>query len=177
MYHLEMRQFPHNLNRFNLDEHQLRAIVDPWSREQFVELGERKWSPHQAKLTILEGPELALEQLSMGRGWRAAQRESEDVTERVLAAAKDAGATPAQAGSAATPASQASSTAAASDADAALMTDPLGLGVQLAALLGADAARLLATWRAVAARSPELAPSDSLALAEREIRTSDAQHG
>src|ERR1019366_5586588 len=56
----------------------------PWAREQWVEVGERKWNPHEAKLTILEGPKLETQQLSMGRGWRAAQRRSEDITERVL---------------------------------------------------------------------------------------------
>ena len=85
MYHIELRQFPHNTCRFNLTDVELRVIVEPWAREKVVEVGERKWSSHQAKLTILEGPELALQQLSMGRGWRNAERESEDVTERVLA--------------------------------------------------------------------------------------------
>jgi hypothetical protein len=40
----------------------------------------------------------------------------------------------------------------------------------LAGLLGAEAERLLAAWRAVAARTGGLAPSESLALAERELR-------
>ncbi|HEY2202174.1 MAG TPA: hypothetical protein VGH56_09800, partial [Solirubrobacteraceae bacterium] len=90
MYHIELRQFPHNTCRFNLTEQELRAVLEPWVREKFVEVGERKWSPHQAKLTILEGPRLEVQQLSMGRGWRAAQRQSEDVTERLLAQAKQA---------------------------------------------------------------------------------------
>jgi hypothetical protein len=73
MYHLELRQFPHNTCRFNLTEQELRAVLGPWAREKFVEVGERKWSPHQAKLTILEGPRLEVQQLAMGRGWRAAR--------------------------------------------------------------------------------------------------------
>ena len=57
MYHIELRQFPHNMCRFNLTEQELLATVTaPWAREQWIELGERKWSPHQAKLTVLEGP-------------------------------------------------------------------------------------------------------------------------
>jgi hypothetical protein len=51
--------------------------------------------------------------------------------------------------------------------------DPLALGVELAGLLGADPARLLAAWRGVAARSSGLAPSESLALAERELGRED----
>jgi hypothetical protein len=92
----------------------------------------------------------------MGRGWRAAQRESQDVTERVLAAARQAATVPAQPPAERPP-------------DAALPADPLVLGVQLAALLGDDPARLLAAWRAVVTRSSGLAPSESLALAEREV--------
>jgi hypothetical protein len=145
MYHLELRQFPHNTCRFNLTEQELRAVLEPWVREKFVEVGERKWSPHQAKLTILEGPRLEVQQLSMGRGWRAAQRQSEDVTERLLAQAKQADDATAGVGDAA-PAG--------------------GFAEQLLPLLGADPAALLQAWRLIAERRPELSPSESLALAE-----------
>jgi hypothetical protein len=161
MYHLELRQFPHNLCRFNLTERELRAVAMPWVREQVLELGERKWSPHQARLTVLEGPELPVTQLSMGRGWRAAQREGQDVTERVLEAAREASA--AAAGQSGVPPAQATPAATGG------VADPLALGVQLASLLGDDPAALLAAWRAVVARQPGLPPSESLALAEREL--------
>jgi hypothetical protein len=48
--------------------------------------------------------------------------------------------------------------------------DQLGIGVELAALLGPDATRLLAAWREVAARASGLSPSESLALAERQLQ-------
>src|SRR5436190_20890837 len=147
MYHLELRQFPHNLCRFNLTEAQIRAIAMPWVREERVDLGERKWSPHDAKITILEGPQLESGQLTMGRGWRAAQRQGVDVTERVLAAAKEA-ARP----QAATPVAQSGASATGAHAD------PLALGVQLASLLGEDPAMLLAAWRAAVAQHPDLPP-------------------
>jgi hypothetical protein len=154
MYHLELRQFPHNTCRFNLTEQELRAVVEPWAREKFVEVGERKWSPHQAKLTILEGPRLEVAQLSMGRGWRAAQRQSEDVTERLLAQAKQADGA-AGAGGASAPGS------------------PAPFAEQLLPLLGADPAALLQAWRLAAERRPELSPSESLALAESTLRSLD----
>jgi hypothetical protein len=154
MYHVELRQFPHNHSRFNLTEPELRALTLPWAREQVVEVGERKWSPQQAKLTILEGPQIPVEQLSMGRGWRTAQRDGEDVTERLLDEARRVVAAEAHAGGAAGPSG---------------LADPLALGVQLASLLGNDPARLLAAWRAAVAARPDLSPSESLALAEREI--------
>jgi hypothetical protein len=160
MYHLELRQFPHNTCRFNLIEQDLRAVVEPWVREQFVEVGERKWSPHQAKLTILEGPRLDVAQLSMGRGWRAAQRQSEDVTERLLAQAKQADGATARAGDA---------TATGSLAPAG------GFAEQLLSLLGVEPAALLHAWRLAAERRPELSPSESLALAESTLRSLDGR--
>jgi hypothetical protein len=90
MFHVELRQFPHNACAFNLTEAELSQIVEPWSREQWIELGERKWNPHQARLTVLEGPRLEVEELAMGRGWRNAQHQSEDVTDRVIARARGA---------------------------------------------------------------------------------------
>ncbi len=162
MYHVELRQFPHNMSRFNLTEAELRTIVEPWVRERMVEFGERKWNPQQAKITIFDGPRLPLEQLTMGRGWRAAERQSENVTDAVLAAARDA-LTAAARGTAPPSAAQPSV------ANGAL-ADPLALGVQLASLLGEDPAGLLAAWREVAARSTGLSPSESLALAERQLR-------
>ncbi|MCW3065102.1 MAG: hypothetical protein JWN32_2274, partial [Solirubrobacterales bacterium] len=97
---------------------------------------------------------LAVEELTMGRGWRTAERRGEDVTERMLAAAK-----------AAAPAQERPSPGSVAPG----IADPLALGVQLASLLGKDAGRLLDAWRAVVARSAGLSPSESLALAEREI--------
>ena len=163
MYHVELRQFPHNMSRFNLTEAELSTIVEPWVREQMVEFGERKWSPQQAKITIFEGPHMPLDQLTMGRGWRTAERESENVTDAVLAAAREAVA------AAPTPAPAAPPSAPTAAADGAL-ADPLALGVQLASLLGDDPAGLLAAWREVAARSTGLSPSESLALAERQTQ-------
>ncbi len=80
MYHLELRKFPHTVCRFNQGEQQLRAIVVPWVREEWIEEGERGWNMHEATLTVLEGPELSTGDLTMGRGWRNAQRKSKDVT-------------------------------------------------------------------------------------------------
>jgi hypothetical protein len=160
MYHVELRQFPHNLLRFNLDAADLGRIVWPWVHEKALELDERKWSPHQARLTILEGPHLALEELSMGRGWRTAERESTDVTERIL---EEARAAMAAEGAAPRPARPTA------PGEAGELLDPLALGVALASLLGPDPAGLLAAWREIVARAPGLSPSESLALAEREI--------
>ena len=84
-YHVQLRQFPHNHARFNIAPRELAAIAERWARGEWIELGERKWTPHQARLTILEGSPLPDSQLTMGRGWRHAERSGVDVTERVLA--------------------------------------------------------------------------------------------
>jgi hypothetical protein len=174
MYHLELRQFPHNFNHFNVDDQGLRAVLEPWVRNEPIELGERKWSPHQAKLKILEGPRLPLDELSMGRGWRAAEREGEDVTERVLDEARRAiasapGAPAPDVPPRAPETPPAERVARPVEPPADSLSDPLSLGVQLASLLGDDPAGLLAAWRAVAARASGLSPSETLALAERQL--------
>jgi hypothetical protein len=163
VYHIELRQFPHNMCRFNLTEQDLRAVLAPWVLEKPVELGERKWSSQQAKLTVLEGPHLELQSLSMGRGWRAAQRRSEDVTARVIAAMTQT--------LKAEPAVAAARAPGPSDSPASPVDDPLALGVQLASLLGDDPARLLAAWREASAEEPSVSPSEALARAEVSLRT------
>ncbi|HEX3452144.1 MAG TPA: hypothetical protein VHS26_02500, partial [Solirubrobacteraceae bacterium] len=81
MYHFELRKFPHTVSRFNQTEQQMLALAVPWTRAEWVEVGERKWNVNETKLTVLEGPELSLQDMSMNRGWRNARRHGIDVTE------------------------------------------------------------------------------------------------
>jgi hypothetical protein len=170
VYHLELRQFPHNVCRFNLSAQELHAtVVERWAQEQWIEVGERKWSPHQAKLTVLHGPRIPLEQLSMGRGWRAAQRDSQDVTARVLAAAREAAdvasrAQPSRVGGEPAP-TQSRGTP--PPPDEALVADSLGL--ELLAALGGTGASLRRAWELAGERHPERTAGESLALAERAV--------
>lgn len=166
MYHVELRQFPHNSNRFNLTERELRAtILDAWARGEWIEFGERKWSPHQATLTVLDGPELALQQLSMGRGWRNAKRQSRDVTEELLATARSA---PGSTSSSDLPASGDIAQTAATTSRGA--SDPERLAGELLALLGDDPTPLLRAWQLALERHPARTPSECLALAEDLLR-------
>jgi hypothetical protein len=161
MYHVELRQFPHNFCRFNLTEAELRgAVLDGWARGEWIEFGERKWNPQQAKLIVLEGPHIPLEQLSMGRGWRIAEREGKDVTEQLLEATRSA--------SVSTAGSAATSEQARSHATATPGLDPAvaSLAAELLGLLGKDAVPLLRAWQLALEGHPDRTPSECLALAE-----------
>jgi hypothetical protein len=172
VFHLQLRQFPHNYSQFNVSEQELVPIVEAWARDRWVSVGERKWSPHQAKLTVIEGPRIELAALSMGRGWRQVERDGRDVTERLLEHAR-AGPPPTDSlPSAAPPVAVAPGTARqASEA----MAGQAGTNEDVHALLGGgDAEALIQAWRAVTARSPQLSPSERLALAELQLRTAGA---
>lgn len=165
VFHVELRQFPHNFCRFNMSERDLRAaVVDAWARKEWLEFGERRWDPNQASLTVLEGPRLSMQELSMGRGWRHAQRAGTDVTERVLEEAHPARA-PASPGS---PAAEGGVGAAALDKcpEATLAA----LAAELIALLGEDPRSLVRAWQLAMERHPDRTPSECLALAEDFVR-------
>ncbi len=187
MYHIELRQFPRNLNRFNLSGRQIGTILVPWSQKQPVEVNGQSWDPKQATITVIEGPEIPIHRLSLGRGWPLAERQGEEVTARVLEEARRAvsdgsayrqapvpavdadGGQPAPAAEPGQGPADDYPSAATDGARETGSGDTLAAGVELAGLLGPDAPRLLGAWRAVSARTSGLSPSESLALAEREL--------
>jgi hypothetical protein len=186
VYHLELRKFPHVACRFNQSEQQMRAIVMPWVGEQWVEEGERNWNINESALTILEGPELAMPELAMGRGWRTAQRRGEDVTERVLSSARQAlaqsppptsGAGSAAAGSgedadsanAASSANAAPASAAGAAGSSQLLADSLGL--ELLSLLDDGPVPLPRVWVLAHERLGAPTAAESLALGEQAVRS------
>jgi hypothetical protein len=88
-FHVEISSgLRHRARAFNLDEAKLRAtVLDPWIRGRRLALGDKDWEPKDCTLVILEGPELADTDLSMGRGWSNAERTSENVTRQLIEAA------------------------------------------------------------------------------------------
>lgn len=95
MFHLELRQFPHQTREFNLTREQLEArVVSPWVRGELVKLGDRSWAPDRAKLVIYEGRALATDEIGMGRGWSNVTRSGEEVTAQVLDQARTAAQSP-----------------------------------------------------------------------------------
>jgi 2-iminobutanoate/2-iminopropanoate deaminase len=88
VYHVELRHFPRNLCHFNMGAAELQsAILEPWVADRMFDLGDLRWDPRQARLTILEGPRIPPDRLTMGRGWSTAKRQGTDVTAQLLAAA------------------------------------------------------------------------------------------
>ncbi len=177
MYHYELRKFPHTFCVFNQSEQQLRAIVAPWTSGEWIEVGERSWNIHETKLTILEGPELSLPDLAMNRGWRNAQRRSEDVTERVLGGANVRGVRGGVTGPAVEDLARHGVARAAVPTDAGagsggaleLLADSLAL--EILALLDDGPVGAARAWRLAAARVPEQPAGQSLMLAEQAIRS------
>jgi hypothetical protein len=171
MFHVQLRQFPHNHSRFNLSDEELRSITELWVRGQWPEIGERKWNPQQAKLTVLESSQIPVQQLSMGRGWGYAQRHGKDVTQRVLstasAALSGAASHPPAPSSAVTPTAHTAGVG-----DPSEEREPTISVVRPLLGEGPRAAALLAAWQQTASRFPERSPSECLALAERLLEVS-----
>jgi len=87
-FHVELSTGIKHARAFNLSREQLMAqVVAPWLEDLPVELGEQTWLPVESTLRILEGPHLDGPDLAFGQGWANAERASENVTQRELAAA------------------------------------------------------------------------------------------
>ena len=96
VFHVELRQFPHQARAFNLSREELDArILEPWCSGAPIELQDRRWTSEKAKLTILEGPELRPDEIGLGRGWNNATRSGRDVTTKLLEEARDSRQAPA----------------------------------------------------------------------------------
>jgi hypothetical protein len=89
VFHVELRQFPHVARVFNLEREELdQRFARPWASGGAIEQDDRRWSSDRTRLTILEAPELPLDEIGMGRGWATVGKTGHDVTADVLAAAQ-----------------------------------------------------------------------------------------
>lgn len=176
MFHVELRESSSSLHRYNLDEQELRAtLLEPWVRGEQIALGELTWDPALAQIVVLEGPEIPIGRMTMGRGWGVARREGTEVTARALAGARDAlieraaqaaeaGLAAAEAAGGAVPgAAAAGATAAIPAADASVLADALGLEILRG--LGETPLSLPAAWRAAVARHPKISLGVALEIA------------
>jgi hypothetical protein len=195
VFHLELRAASHRLHRLNLGEQELlESVLSPWVRGERIEMGERIWSAATGSIVVLEGPEIPVGRLTMGRGWSVAQSEGRDVTEAMLdrvravvtataaagaeaaiaASASDAALqVPASPTPAAVPSTAEPPTAAQGVAgliapvDAEVLADALGL--ELLRRLGETPMSLLAAWKIAAKRHPQLPIGVGLELAQRAV--------
>jgi len=89
-FHIEVSSGLQRARSFNLSDEELqRTVLAPWLSGRPVLLGDRKWDPEESDLRILEGSELSNPELSFGQGWANAERGSEDVTRRIVEAARE----------------------------------------------------------------------------------------
>jgi hypothetical protein len=87
-FHVEIGGGINHARAFNLSAEDLsQTVIAPWLAGHPIELGEQTWDPRESTLRILEGPHLDTPDLAFGQGWANAERSSEDVTRRELAAA------------------------------------------------------------------------------------------
>jgi hypothetical protein len=85
VFHVELRQFPNVARAFNLSREELETrFAGPWRAGRPVELNDRRWDPHKARIAVYEGRPLATEEIGLGRGWANATRTGHEVTETVL---------------------------------------------------------------------------------------------
>ncbi len=79
---------------FNLDRAELDArFVVPWLQGSMIDQDDRRWAPDKTKLKIMAGAAIQPGELGLGRGWGAVTKDSQDVTEAVIAEARQ-GASP-----------------------------------------------------------------------------------
>jgi hypothetical protein len=83
VYHVEISQDNTHVRAFNLTSAELeRRFLTPLRAGRRFVCEEKEFDPGSARLRVLEGPQLRLDQLTLGRGWTEAERVASDVTER-----------------------------------------------------------------------------------------------
>jgi hypothetical protein len=85
VFHVELRQRPHMARAFNLSEQEVTGrFLAPLMAGRPLIYEDREWDPRKVRLTVIEGPELSMGEMGMGRGWANAERSGSDVTERLM---------------------------------------------------------------------------------------------
>ena len=85
-YHVEISSPVDRVRMLNLDANDLRTtLLEAWVIGLPFEFRERRWNPHESRLTILEGP--AVREVDED-SWEGVLRAAEDVTRPMLEAAE-----------------------------------------------------------------------------------------
>jgi hypothetical protein len=89
VFHVELRQFPHQARAFNLEREELEErILRPWLAGATVQLQEHRFDPRKAKLAVYEGRGLESSEIGLGRGWANVTKSGTDVTAQLLEAGR-----------------------------------------------------------------------------------------
>jgi hypothetical protein len=93
VFHVELRQFPNVARAFNLSDPELHdQFLGDWVADRTIDYDDRRWSPEKTRLTVYEAPHLPPEEMGMGRGWANITKTGRDVTDEVVARARQGGA-------------------------------------------------------------------------------------
>jgi hypothetical protein len=171
MFHVEMRMGMHVVREFNLDDRKLYVtFLEPLLSDREFSIEGHDYYPRHTRIVILEGPELPLDQLGMGRGWGNAERTATDVTESVLAKARahlashsPASATPTGPAAASAAAQQRAQAPAPTPAPAVAVSVPDALRERLIGRLSAGPVTLADIAAIAADLMPESPPEEQLA--------------
>jgi hypothetical protein len=87
VYHVEISQDSTRVRAFNLTAEQVhQRFLTPLRGDRRFVCEDKEFDPSLAALRVLEGPELRIDQLTLGRGWSEAERIGTDVSSQFRAA-------------------------------------------------------------------------------------------
>ncbi|HEX3802873.1 MAG TPA: hypothetical protein VHV75_08555 [Solirubrobacteraceae bacterium] len=90
MFHVEMRMGIDVVREFNLSEQDLwTRFLGPLMADREFVLDGHDFTPRKTRIKIFDGPQLRPDQLGLGRGWQNVERGGSDITEAVLARARE----------------------------------------------------------------------------------------
>ncbi len=86
---MELRHFPRNVCHFNMGAEELQsAILEPWVADRMFDLGDLRWDPRQARLTVSRGLRGSRQTSSRWAGAGAPRKhQGRDVTAQLLGGA------------------------------------------------------------------------------------------
>jgi hypothetical protein len=85
VYHVQLKQRRNAASAFNLSADDVRSrFATPMIADHVFDYAEKEWNPRETRLTVLEGRELRIDELGLGRGWPNALRTGTEVTDQFL---------------------------------------------------------------------------------------------
>ncbi len=93
VFHLEIRQGTQIARRYNMTGPELdAAFLAPLMADRDFDFGDHSWTPRRVRIKIYDGPALKDHELALGLAWPNVERAGSDVTQDILARAREAAA-------------------------------------------------------------------------------------